>query len=116
MTTVRIAELARHEGASVTVQGWVLTVRTSGKIAFLVLRDGTGYLQAVLSKKEVSEETWARFGGLSQEASVAVTGTVRAEPRAPGGYEMHATELTLLGASVDFPIQPKEHSTQFLFE
>ncbi|MBL8979388.1 MAG: asparagine--tRNA ligase [Gemmatimonadetes bacterium] len=116
MTTVRIAELARHEGASVTVQGWVLTLRTSGKIAFLVLRDGTGYLQAVLSKKEVSEETWARFGGLSQEASVAVTGTVRAEPRAPGGYEMHATELTLLGASVDFPIQPKEHSTQFLFE
>ncbi len=116
MTTVRIAELARHEGASVTVQGWVLTVRTSGKIAFLVLRDGTGYLQAVLSKKEVSEETWARFGGLSQEASVAVTGTVRAEPRAPGGYEMHATELTLLGASVEFPIQPKEHSTQFLFE
>lgn len=116
MTTVRIAELARHEGASVTVQGWVLTLRTSGKIAFLVLRDGTGYLQAVLSKKEVSEETWARFGGLSQEASVAVTGTVRAEPRAPGGYEMHATELTLLGASVEFPIQPKEHSTQFLFE
>lgn len=116
MTTVRIAELARHEGASVTVQGWVLTLRTSGKIAFLVLRDGTGYLQAVLSKKEVSEETWARFGGLSQEASVAVTGTVRAEPRAPGGYEMHATEHTLLGASVEFPIQPKEHSTQFLFE
>ena len=94
----------------------MLTLRTSGKIAFLVLRDGTGYLRAVLSKKEVSEETWARFGGLSQEASVAVTGTVRAEPRAPGGYEMHATELTLLGASVDFPIQPKEHSTQFLFE
>ncbi len=116
MTTVRIAELARHEGASVTVQGWVLTLRTSGKIAFLVLRDGTGYLQAVLSKKEVSEETWARFGDLSQEASVAVTGTVRAEPRAPGGYEIHATELTLLGASVEFPIQPKEHSTQFLFE
>ena len=116
MTTVRIAELARHEGASVTVQGWVLTLRTSGKIAFLVLRDGTGYLQAVLSKKEVSDETWARFGSLSQEASVAVTGTVRAEPRAPGGYEMHATELTLLGASVEFPIQPKEHSTQFLFE
>jgi len=116
MTTVRITELARHEGASVTVQGWVLTLRTSGKIAFLVLRDGTGYLQAVLSKKEVTEETWARFGGLSQEASVAVTGTIRAEPRAPGGYEMHATALALLGASVDFPIQPKEHSTQFLFE
>lgn len=116
MTTVRITELARHEGASVTVQGWVLTLRTSGKIAFLVLRDGTGYLQAVLSKKDVSEETWARFGGLSQEASVAVTGTVRAEPRAPGGYEMHATDLALLGPSVDFPIQPKEHSTQFLFE
>ena len=116
MTSVRIAELSRHDGAAVTVQGWVSTTRSSGKIAFVVLRDGTGYLQVVFSRKEVADETWERLGTLTQEASVAVTGTVRAEPRAPGGYEMHGTALTPLGPSVDYPIQPKEHSTQFLFE
>jgi len=116
MTTVRIAELSRHEGASVTVRGWVTSTRSSGRIAFIVLRDGTGYLQAVLSRKEVSEAAWERFATLTLETSVALTGMVRAEARAPGGYEMHLTELTVLGPSVEFPIQPKEHSTQFLFE
>ncbi len=116
MTSVRINELARHDGASVTVQGWVSTTRSSGKIAFVVLRDGTGTLQVVFSRKDVAAATWERLGGLTQEASVAVTGTVRAEARAPGGYEMHGSDLVLIGASEDFPIQPKEHSTQFLFE
>ena len=116
MTSVRIHELARHDGASVTVQGWVSTTRSSGKIAFIVLRDGTGALQAVFSKKDVPAATWERLGGLAQETSVAVTGTVRAEARAPGGYEMHGADLEVIGASEDFPIQPKEHSTQFLFE
>ncbi len=116
MTRVRINELARHDGASVTVQGWVSTTRSSGKIAFVVLRDGTGALQAVFSRKDVAAETWERLGGLTQETSVAITGTVRAEARAPGGYEMHGAELVVIGASEDFPIQPKEHSTQFLFE
>ena len=116
MTSVRIHELARHDGASVTVQGWVSTTRSSGKIAFIVLRDGTGALQAVFSKKDVPAATWERLGGLTQETSVAVTGTVRTEARAPGGYEMHGADLEVIGASEDFPIQPKEHSTQFLFE
>ncbi len=116
MTSVRIAELSRHDGATVTVQGWVSTTRSSGKIAFVVLRDGTGYLQVVFSRKEVADDTWTRLGALTQETSVAVTGTVRAEPRAPGGYEMHGTALAQLGPSENFPIQPKEHSTQFLFE
>jgi asparaginyl-tRNA synthetase len=116
MTTVRIAELSRHEGSSVTVRGWVTSTRSSGRIAFIVLRDGTGYLQAVLSRKEVPEPAWQRFATLTLETSVALTGMVRAEARAPGGYEMHLTELTVLGPSVEFPIQPKEHSTQFLFE
>jgi asparaginyl-tRNA synthetase len=116
MTTVRIAELSRHEGSSVTVRGWVTSTRSSGRIAFIVLRDGTGYLQAVLSRKEVPEPAWERFATLTLETSVALTGMVRAEARAPGGYEMHLTELTVLGPSVEFPIQPKEHSTQFLFE
>jgi asparaginyl-tRNA synthetase len=116
MMTVRIAELSSHAGSSVTVQGWVTTTRSSGKIAFVVLRDGTGYLQGVLSKKEVPEATWDRFATLVLETSVALTGTVRAEPRAPGGYEMHLSDVQVIGTSPEFPIQPKEHSTQFLFE
>ena len=116
MSFARISELARHAGQSVTVRGWVSTTRSSGKIAFLVLRDGTGLLQCVLSKKEVSEEAWQTFQGLTQETSAAVTGAVRAEPRSPGGYELGVSDLSVLGASPEFPITPKEHGTQFLFE
>jgi asparaginyl-tRNA synthetase len=116
MTTVRIEDLSRHVDQSVTVRGWVSHTRSSGKIAFVVLRDGTGYLQGVLSKKEVTPEVWERFSGLTQETSLAITGVVRAEPRAPGGYEMHIRDLVKLGESPDFPIQPKEHGTQYLFE
>jgi asparaginyl-tRNA synthetase len=116
MTNARIAELSSHEGLPVTVQGWVTHTRSSGKIAFIVLRDGTGYLQGVLSKKELPEAAWERFATLTQETSVALTGTVRAEARAPGGYEMHVSDLQVIGVSPEFPIQPKEHSTQFLFE
>ena len=116
MAAVRIHELRAHVGESVTVNGWVVTTRSSGKIAFVVLRDGSGYLQAVLSKKEVSEATWQTFGSLTQEASIAVTGTVREEPRSPGGYELGVSALELIGSSPDFPITPKEHGTTFLFE
>ncbi|MFN8651159.1 MAG: asparagine--tRNA ligase [Gemmatimonadales bacterium] len=116
MTTVRIEALAQHTDRTVTVRGWVSHTRSSGKIAFVVLRDGTGLLQGVLSKKEVPAEVWELFPSLTQETSIALTGTVRAEPRAPGGYEMHVSGLEVIGASVDFPIQPKEHGTQYLFE
>ena len=116
MTTACISELPRHVGQTVSVRGWVLTTRSSGKIAFVVVRDGCGYLQVVLSKKGVSDETWQRFESLTQETSLAVTGLVRAEPRAPGGYELEANELSILGPSVDYPITPKEHGTSFLFE
>jgi asparaginyl-tRNA synthetase len=113
---VRIEALPALAGQTVTVRGWVMTTRSSGKIAFVVLRDGTGYLQAVFSRKEVSEATWDTFGGLTQETSCAVTGAVRADPRAPGGVELQATELLVIGDSQDFPITPKEHGTAFLFE
>ena len=116
MTTVRIEALGQHTDTVVTVQGWVSTFRSSGKLAFVVLRDGTGLLQLVISKRDVPEEVWGRIAGLTQETSLAATGTVRAEARAPGGYEMHVTDLVIIGASTEFPIQPKEHSTQFLFE
>jgi asparaginyl-tRNA synthetase len=103
-------------GQTALVRGWVATTRSSGKIAFVVVRDGTGMLQAVLSKKDVPAEVWDAFGKLTQETSLEVTGVVRAEPRAPGGVELQASDLTILGPSPDFPITPKEHGTAFLFE
>ncbi len=116
MERVYIEDLKNHAGSEVVTAGWVATTRSSGKIAFLVLRDGTGYLQAVFARPEVGEEVWARFAGLTQETSVAVRGVVRADPRSPGGYELTARGLEVLGPSADFPISPKEHGTQFLFE
>jgi asparaginyl-tRNA synthetase len=104
-------------GLLVTVRGWVTHLRSSGKIAFIVLRDGTGTLQCVLVKNQLAPEVWGRFAELTQETSVAVTGEVRAEPRAPGGHEMGVTDLAILGASpLDYPIQPKEHGVDFLLD
>ncbi len=116
MTVVWINELGRHVGETVTVRGWVVTTRSSGKIAFLVLRDGTGTVQGVVSKKEVSDDTWNAFGALTQEASLAMTGVVRDDPRSPGGVELSVTGLQPIGASPEYPISPKEHGTTFLFE
>ncbi len=116
MAAVPISGLRGHVGETVTLRGWVVTTRSSGKIAFVVLRDGSGTVQGVLSRKEVSDETWAASGGLTQEASVAMTGVVRDDPRSPGGVELSVTGLERLGASPDYPISPKEHGTSFLFE
>jgi len=116
MPYARVNELHRHIGESVTVRGWVTTTRSSGKIAFVVLRDGSGYLQTVFSKRDVPDATWARVAELSLEISVAVTGVVRADARATGGHELTATDVEVLGASPDFPISPKEHGSTFLFE
>ncbi len=112
-----IAELPRHEGKTVTVRGWVTHLRSSGKIAFVVLRDGTGILQAVIVRKEVGDEGWERFKTLTIEASVALTGAVRKEPRSPGGWELGVETIEVIGASpVDYPIQPKEHGIDFLLD
>ncbi len=116
MAFVRISELSQHVGAVVTVPGWVVTTRSSGKIAFCVMRDGTGYLQTVFPKNEVVEGAWERFATLTQEACITVTGTVREDARAPGGYELTASDVVVTAPSVDYPISPKEHGTAFLFE
>jgi asparaginyl-tRNA synthetase len=116
MAAVRISGLGAHVGETVTVRGWVMTTRSSGKIAFLVVRDGSGYVQGVLSKKEVPESTWSAFQSLSQESSVAITGVVREDPRSPGGHEISVQSLEVLGTSSEYPIGPKEHGTTFLFE
>lgn len=114
--TRRIESLPELVGQAVVVPGWVMTTRSSGKIGFVVLRDGTGYLQAVLSKKDVPEAAWEAFGRLTQETTVQISGTVRADPRGPGGVELTVSDLTIVGPSPDFPITPKEHGTAFLFE
>jgi asparaginyl-tRNA synthetase len=111
-----IEELPQRAGETVTVRGWVVTTRSSGKIAFVVVRDGTGVLQAVLSKKEVSDQIWDAFGKLTHETSLEVSGVVRLDARAPGGVEIQAVDLRIIGPSPDFPITPKEHGTAFLFE
>jgi asparaginyl-tRNA synthetase len=112
----RVDELRSLIGSDVTVRGWVATTRSSGKIAFVVLRDGTGHLQCVLARSDVTEDVWDAFRALSHETSVAVTGTIRADARSPGGVELGVSGLDVLGPSVDFPITPKEHGTAFLFE
>jgi asparaginyl-tRNA synthetase len=112
----RINELRDHLGDEVAVRAWVTTTRSSGKIGFAVLRDGTGYLQAVVPKKEVEPAVWDGFKGLTQETAVVVRGTARDDERAPGGVELTVTGLEVLAPSPDFPITPKEHGTAFLFE
>ncbi len=115
-TISEIIHLGQHESATVTVRGWVQTVRTHGKVGFIVVRDGTGIVQCVVVQKQVGEETWSRFQALTQEASVHVTGAVRADARAPGGYEISLEDLTIIGASDEYPIQPKEHGVDFLLD
>jgi asparaginyl-tRNA synthetase len=113
----RISDLPGRIGQSATVSGWVTHTRSSGKVAFLTMRDGTGLLQAVVVKPAVSAETWDAFQSLSLECSLRVTGEVKADARQPGGVELGATELVVLGpSSQDYPIQPKEHGVDFLLD
>ncbi len=114
---VHINELAAHVGKAVTVQGWLHNKRSSGKIAFLIVRDGTGLVQAVLGKADVPEETWSQVDDLEYETSVHATGTVREDARAPGGDELSLSGLESVGpSSEDYPIQLKEHGVDFLLE
>ena len=115
--TPRIAELSLHVEQTVTVRGWITHVRSSGKVAFAVVRDGTGVVQAVFVRTALPPDVWARFSELTLETSVLVTGQVRADARSPGGYELAVTNLVIFGASpLDYPIQPKEHGIDFLLD
>ena len=113
----RISDLPGLVGSTVTVSGWVSHIRSSGKVAFVVMRDGTGLLQCVIAKKEVPEATWEAFCTLTLESSFSVTGEVRADARQAGGVEIGVSSLTVLGVSgLDYPIQPKEHGVDFLMD
>jgi len=116
---VNIANIAAHAGQEVTLPGWVHNKRTGGKIQFLIIRDGTGYIQAVVVKTEVGSEAWELANMLTHESSVIVTGKVRADERAPSGYEIDATGLEvvqLIPGAEPFPITPKEHGIEFLMD
>jgi asparaginyl-tRNA synthetase len=113
----RIAGLGERAGQVATVRGWVTHVRSSGKVAFVVVRDGTGVMQGVVVKNQVPPETWESFAGLTLETSLALTGEIRSDARAPGGVEMGVQSIEILGPSPsDYPIQPKEHGIDFLLD
>ncbi len=114
---VTIERIADHVGEEVTLKGWVYNKTDKGRLQFLLVRDGTGIIQAVVFKKNVSPETWEATLRLTLESSLIVTGRVRADERAPGGYELDVTALEPVHiAELDYPIQPKKHGTGFLME
>jgi asparaginyl-tRNA synthetase len=116
MAHVYIEDIGRHEGEEVTIKGWLHNRRSSGKIHFLILRDGTGFIQGVMSKAAVGDELFTRADHLSQETSVVVTGAARADKRAPSGYEIDVKDVQVVGESHDFPITPKEHGVDYLLD
>ncbi len=113
---IYIEEAINHVGEEVEIAGWLYNKRSSGKLHFLILRDGTGLMQAVVSKMDVSEDAFKTSAELTQECSLIVTGKVSEEPRSPGGYELHVTDVKLVGRSEDYPITPKDHGTEFLLD
>jgi asparaginyl-tRNA synthetase len=113
---VSIQNLKQHIGETVSVQGWLAGSRSSGKIAFLQLRDGSGFVQGVLAKSDVDEETFRLARSITQESSVVVRGEVRADERSPSGVELGVTHLEVVAATDAYPITPKEHGVDFLME
>src|SRR6202050_508880 len=114
-----IATLNQHEGQAVTLRGWLYNLRASGKLLFPIFRDGTGTVQGIVPKAAVAPEVFERVRGLTQESSVIVTGRVRADKRAPGGYELDVDNVEVLqrvSEEEPFPIPLKEHGVEFLME
>ncbi|MEG6584562.1 asparagine--tRNA ligase [Dendrosporobacter sp. 1207_IL3150] len=116
MEKVLIKNLKNHVGQQVATEGWLYNIRSSGKIAFLIVRDGSGLMQGVTVKKEVGEEVFADAKKLTQESAIKVTGIVREEPRSVGGFEMQVTGLEIVSIAHDYPITHKEHGVEFLAE
>jgi len=111
-----INKIGDHVGQTVTIKGWLHNRRSSGKIHFLVVRDGTGFLQVVMGKKDVDEATFQQADHLGQESAIIITGLVKAEERAAGGYEMVASGLEVVNVAHDYPITPKEHGVDYLMD
>jgi asparaginyl-tRNA synthetase len=111
-----INQLSKHEGAEVVLKGWLYNMRSSGRILFPQLRDGTGIVQCVVLKNAISPELWEALKALGQESALTIKGTVRADSRAPSGYEIDVTDAEVLQQVHDYPITPKEHGTEFLMD
>jgi asparaginyl-tRNA synthetase len=116
MQAVYINKLKDHVGEEVTLRGWLFNKRSSGKVRFVILRDGTGYVQCVFFKGNVTQEAFEYADKLGQESSIEVKGKVKEEPRAPGGYELDGTDLKVIHEASDYPITPKEHGIEFLLD
>ncbi len=115
-TKTVIKKVNEHVGESVTIGAWINNKRSSGKIQFLQLRDGTGYIQGVVVKSEVDESIWNDAKSLTQESSLYVTGVIREEPRSKSGYEMTVTGIEVIHVTSEYPITPKEHGVDFLMD
>lgn len=118
-TPIQISDIAQYDGQEVTVRGWLYNRTDKGRLQFLLVRDGTGIAQCVAFKKELPADVFAVAQELTQESSVEVTGTVRADERAPGypgGVEIGLTDLRLIQGAEEYPIQPKEHGVEFLMD
>lgn len=113
---VYIEDIAKHEGQQVRLRGWLHNRRSSGKIHFLTVRDGTGFVQCVMSKQAVGDDMFRRADHLAQESAIIVDGTVRADSRAPGGFEIDASALEIVSEAKDYPITPKEHGVDYLMD
>lgn len=113
---VKITEISKYEGKEVTLQGWLYNMRSSGKLRFLLVRDGSETIQCVVFKNDVSEETFNNADKLTQESSLRVTGTVTADKRSPLGFELQVKELEIIQTAEEYPITKKEHGTDFLMD
>ncbi|MGO4494485.1 asparagine--tRNA ligase [Paenibacillus sp. 2RAB27] len=111
-----IGEVKHHVGESVTIGCWLNKKRSSGKIQFLQLRDGSGYIQGVVVKSEVSEEVWEAASKLTQESSLYITGNVKEDTRSKGGFELDVTGVEIIQITEEYPITPKEHGVDFLMD
>ncbi len=114
--SIRVEEAAAHVGEEVEIRGWLYNKRSSGRIHFLVIRDGSGLMQAVMAKTDVASEAFAAADRLTQESAVRVSGVVRADQRAPGGFELLVRDLQVVQLAEPYPITPKDHGVEFLMD
>ncbi len=113
---VYLKHIGQHVGSEVEIRGWLYNKRSSGKILFLIIRDGTDLIQGVVVKSEVPQEVFEGAKRLTQESSLIVRGVVREEPRAVSGYELAVTDLEIVQLAEEYPITPKEHGVEYLLD
>ncbi len=116
MNFTYIEDIAKHAGQEVLIKGWLYSKRSSGKIHFLQVRDGTGIIQCVMAKDSAASEVFNTYDQLTQESSLEVRGEAREDRRAPGGYELELKDVKIIQIAEEYPITPKEHGTAFLME